>query len=341
MVAPNEAPSAPVAYRLPPVLHTADGRVRRVGVEIELGGLDEQEAAAVVAEVYGGTVRQTGDYTLQVFDTSLGDFRVELDSHLLKHHHGRAFLDRIGVPRPVENALESVVGSVLRTFVPSEIVAPPVPVTDLHQLEALREALHRRHAVGTRQSLLYMFGFQMNPELPALDVDTLRRHLAAFLVLYEWLVEVSDVDITRRTMSFIDPFPEAYRRKLLAADYAPDLDGFVADYMEANPTRNRPLDMLPVLVTVRPELVMASALEPDQIKARPTFHYRLPNSLLDEPGWSFAVEWNRWVEVERLADDRPRLARLSAAYLAHADGGADRGAPRWAAVIGGEVRTAA
>ena len=331
---------APVAFQLPPVLHTADGRVRRVGVEVELGGLDEQEAAAVVVEVFGGTVRATGDYTFAVEGTSLGEFRVELDSHLLKHHRGRDFLDRLGVPRPVEDAVETVMSSVLRQFVPSEIVAPPVPITELAQLEGLRLALHRRHAEGTRRSLLYMFGFQLNPELPALDVDTLRRHLAAFLLLYEWLVEVSAIDITRRTMSFIDPFPEAYRRKLLAEDYAPDLDGFIADYLDANPTRNRPLDMLPVLVTLRREQVLAAATEPDQIKGRPTFHYRLPNSLLDEPGWSFAAEWNRWVQVERLAADDARLARLSALYLAHVADGAPGDGSSWAEVMARELAEA-
>jgi hypothetical protein len=55
--------------------------------------------------------------------------------------------------------------------------------------------------------------------------------------------------------------------------------------------------------------VRAAVEAPENVRPRPTFHYRLPNCLVDDPSWSFALEWNRWVEVERLAEDPVRLAR--------------------------------
>jgi hypothetical protein len=60
------------------------------------------------------------------------------------------------------------------------------------------------------------------------------------------------------------------------------------------------------------------AVPGQKIKSRPTFHYRLPNSRVDEPQWGGVVEdWNRWVQVERLAFDQRRLNEAIAAYRAH------------------------
>ena len=56
----------------------------------------------------------------------------------------------------------------------------------------------------------------------------------------------------------------------------------------------------------------------EKINRRPTFHYRLPDARLSDPGWSIAPDWNRWVAVERVADDRDRLDALGRAYLAFA-----------------------
>jgi hypothetical protein len=126
-------------------------------------------------------------------------------------------------------------------------------------------------------------------------------------LLYDWLVEEARIDFTRKLSSFIDPFPEPFRRKVIDPDYRPDVDGLIDDYLADNPTRNRPLDMLPAFATLRHDRVLAAAKEHDQVKPRPTFHYRLPNCCVDDPAWTFAQEWNRWVAVERLAEDRVRL----------------------------------
>ncbi|HEX8527051.1 amidoligase family protein, partial [Allosphingosinicella sp.] len=63
----------------------------------------------------------------------------------------------------------------------------------------------------------------------------------------------------------------------------------------------------------------------EKIGKRPTFHYRMPDARVSDPGWSIAPDWNRWVAVERLAVDRDRLNRVGEAYLAF------RGEPKsWA-----------
>jgi len=311
----DEAPS----FQMPPRLTTDDGRARRVGVEIEFAGLSVEEAGTIVKRLYGGELTKKSRFISQIAATSLGDFRVEIDSMPLKKQSYKAFLEKLPAGESITHVVEDVMEAVIRTWVPTEIVTAPIALEELSQIEKLRWALMAEDAAGTRKSVLYGFGFQLNPELPGLDADTMCRHLRAFLVLYDWLLAVIDVDATRAYSPFVDAFPIEYRQKLLSPGYAPDLDGLIGDYLAANPTRNRPLDMLPAFATLRKEWVLAEAKEKDQVKARPTFHYRLPNCLIDDPSWSFALEWNRWLEVERLADDRERLDALSAEVLRSLD----------------------
>ena len=151
--------------------------------------------------------------------------------------------------------------------------------------------------------------------MPSTDPDSLRRHLQAYLVLSRWLRASIDVDATRRLLPFVRPFPEAYVRKVLAADYRPDLHGLVADYLAANPTRFRELDLLPLFAYLVPEQYYATPAD-RLAKPRPAFHYRLPDSRVDDPSWGGVIEeWNRWVAVERLAADRERLAEACREHL--------------------------
>jgi hypothetical protein len=171
----------------------------------------------------------------------------------------------------------------------------------------------------------------LNVEVPSRDEETLLRYLQSFLVLYDWLSDVIDVDVTRRIGPFVNPFPEDYRMKVLDPSYTPNLDTLIDDYLLANPTRNRPLDMLPVFATIDEQKVALAAKDFDKVKARPAFHYRLPNCLIDDPAWSIAIEWNRWCEVERLADDPERMRELEQLFAERANGGLGKKA--WIAEI--------
>jgi hypothetical protein len=86
------------------------------------------------------------------------------------------------------------------------------------------------------------------------------------------------------------------------------------DYLKFNPTRNRPLDMMPIFGLINEKRVM-TVLEGEKNNPRPTFHYRLPNSKIDEPQWKFSDEWSDWCVVEKLADDSELLHKLCELYL--------------------------
>lgn len=122
------------------------------------------------------------------------------------------------------------------------------------------------------------------------------------------------MDFTRRLTTFINPFPSAYYQLILSSDYRPDLNQFIRDYHLHNPDRNRPLDLYPVLAFIAPSEVN-QLKDLGNVKPRPTFHYRLPNSLIDDPNWSIGVEWNRWYEVERLASEPALIRDLGREYL--------------------------
>jgi hypothetical protein len=301
-------------YDMPPRLLRADGLPRRVGVEIEFAGIVIDEAAELVRQLYGGEITTKNRFEQMVVGTRFGDFRVEIDSKPLTERRYLGLCERLGLGEKATVAVEDAIEAVARHWIPCEIIAPPIPIDELPDLERLRAALHARQALGTRASVFYGFAFQLNPEVPALEVTSLARHLQAFLLLYDWLVEISEIDLTRRLGPFIQPFSESYRRQILRPDYRPSMSEFIDDYLTSNPTRNRPLDLLPVFAMVDLERVLAVAKQHDKIKARPTFHYRLPNCLVDDPAWSFATEWNRWCEVERLAEDPDRLGRLLRDY---------------------------
>ena len=84
--------------------------------------------------------------------------------------------------------------------------------------------------------------------------------------------------------------------------------------MRRDPDRNRPLDLYPILASLYSQLL--SEYEGlGKVNPRCTFHFRLPNSSVAEPGWTLAEEWNHWVTVEELANDPQRITKWSDEYL--------------------------
>jgi len=197
----------------------------------------------------------------------------------------------------------------------------------------LRDALREGRATGTGHSILHGFGMHLNPEAPDLESRTLRDHLRAFLLMAEWLRLRGGTDLTRRFLPFIAPFPEDYRRLVLAPGYDPGVGRFIDDYLEANPTRNRPLDLLPILAELDEDRVQLAVKEPELVSPRPAFHYRLPDCRIDEPGWTIAAAWNRWVRLERFAGDREQLEAASAAFLDKPVGLFGRSGADWARIV--------
>lgn len=298
----------------PPAPETAAGQPRHVGIEIEFADIPVNDAARLVHDLFGGTVVPEGEHRATVGDTEFGAFTVELDAQIV--HSSNDDADTVG--GKVDAQARAALGHAVAGVVPVEIVAPPIPWSDLQRLTPLFDALRERGAKGTDASPLYGFGLHLNPEAAELNADYALRHLQAFILLAAWLREAIGIDPTRRLLPHIDPFPGAYAQQILATDYAPDLDGLIRDYVQANPTRNRGLDMMPLFRHLDEDLFLDALGDPDMaslVKARPTFHYRLPNAGLSDPNWNAVVEWNRWVEVEKLAADRALLRQRADQYM--------------------------
>lgn len=305
-------------FPLPRRLHNAAGRVRTLGIELEFAGLEIADIGRIIVELYGGRLEPVSRFEHKVVGTSLGSFTVEIDLALLKERSYLKLLDFMGVelaPDSLRQA-EDALARLAAALIPHEIASPPLLMTEAHQMEQLRARLQASQALGTKAALYYAFGLQFNPEAPALQAGAILAYLRAFLLLADWLEQRAQIALARRLSPFINSFHQSYIRTVLDPDYAPDLAQLIDDYITANPTRNRPLDLLPLFAHLDPERV-ARSLNDAKIKIhpRPTFHYRLPNSLIDDPDWTLAQEWAGWVAADDLAQDPQKIRRMSIDYL--------------------------
>ncbi len=300
-----------------PKTKNREGTLRKVGFELEFTGLELDEAAQIIQDLFGGKIVKKHRYQYNVKNTELGDFEVELDARLLKKMAGTDLLGDWNLEideQRIKDSIGDILDKLAKAVIPLEIVMPPVPFSEINQLDRLRAELQKKKAKGTETSWMHAFGLHVNVEPPDLEVDTLVRYLRAFFVLYPWLLEELNIDLSRRISPFIDHFPTEYVEQVLNEDYAPSQQQLVSDYLRFNPTRNRPLDMMPILALLEEEQV-AKALEDEKNKPRPTFHYRLPNSRIEDPNWSFQDEWIRWQEIEKLTVNDEMLRKLSQLYL--------------------------
>jgi hypothetical protein len=302
---------------VPPRRLTDSNEMRRLGVELEFAGVELEEASRRVAERVGGTVEPETKYEARVVGAAHGDWIIEIDSELIKAI-GRQ-LDAGDYPDAVEGAAEELIERGALPFVPLEVVSPPIPMDSLDGVDAVIAALRDAGATGTGGRWVYAFGMHLNPEMPDLRAVTIARYLKAFFCLYEWLLQSSAVDLTRRLTPYIDPFPDTYIDRVVHPDYEPSLDGLIDDYLADNATRNRVLDMLP-LFTHLDEARVRNRVDDDRVKSRPALHYRLPNCEIDRRDWGLAAPWGDWLQIEHLATDESRLLELCRRYREVAGG---------------------
>jgi hypothetical protein len=284
-----------------------DGRPRRVGFELEFSGISLDEAAEAVRSALNGE-RKSESSAERVIDTRFGEFIIELDWNFLKRKAS-------GTDRDATRSdwLERL-SKMAAVVVPVEVVCPPIPIANLFTLTPMVEALRQAGANGTEESFVAAYGVHINPEIPRLDAETLLSYLRAYAVLQWWLVDAHEVDATRKVSPYIDLYPEAYLRQVLATSEA-TMDQLFDAYLEHNASRNRALDLLPMLAEIDNDRVRKVVDDP-KIKSRPAFHYRLPNCHIERPGWSLADSWNTWCVVERLAERKEDVAELARAFLA-------------------------
>lgn len=277
---------------------TATGAPRRVGVEIELGGLDEAHVARLCADTLGGRAVQEDSHIWTVHDTCIGTLEIYLDIFLRK---------------VTKTKLRDLALDIGREVVPVEIVTQPLDMDGLVRLDGLNAVLRKAGALGSRAGWAFGFGVHLNVQIASDSDADILRPLLAYALIEDWLRAAHPIDDSRRLLPFTDPYPTEFVRALIGLGPDGTAHEAMELYLHHTPTRNRGLDMLPIFAHFWPERI-AQAIS-DKTSARPTFHFRLPDCLIDDPDWSIAQEWQRWVLVERVAADAALLERLSREWL--------------------------
>ncbi|WP_260112593.1 amidoligase family protein [Phaeobacter inhibens] len=272
---------------------------RKVGVEIEFGGLSAAEAQDIVQRELGGDIHAQDDIDgpkPHVKNTRLGDVEVYLDSRYRTEVHG----------------LGKALFSLAEPLIPVEIVTPPLAQSQLPQLDRLCSKLAAAGATGTQDGMLNGFGVHLNVEVADMTADHIVPVLTAFALLEPVLRRSPGIEVSRRVQPFIAPYPAALIDAL--CEHPPQTMEALCDmYLDHAADRNHALDLLPLLADYAPDRVRTALGEDDKTAARPAYHYRLPDCRLGQPGWSISQEWNRWAELEQIARDT-RLDQLIKAW---------------------------
>jgi hypothetical protein len=285
----------------PPTLIAADGSLRRVGVEIEFLGPSAQVAAEALAHDLGGTCQAEDPHAFRVSGVGLGDLLVETDlRHVHPNRHPELSL-RLG------RRMAAWLGTVASPFVPRELITAPIPMTRLPEMDTVVASLRSAGAYGRGTVLGDSLGLHFNIDPPRLDAATVTAFLKAFLLVNDRVRREIARGSFRRALVLPPDYPQAYKKRVLDPDYWPDLPNLTDDYLAANPTRKRALDLLPLLTHFDEERVR-SVLPHEKIGSRPVFHYRLPHAHLSDPAWSIMPDWERWLLVEHLASNVEELS---------------------------------
>lgn len=290
-------------FRPLPRPETAGGKPRLTGVEVEFAGLNEDRVAALLARELGGEAAPSGAYEWTVRDTGIGDITVELDISLRKSS------DR----KLVQGGLD-----LARGLIPVEIVSAPLEPAQVARLDTAMPTLREAGAKGSGQGLFYGFGVHLNPEIVSPDDPHTALTIRAYALLEEWLRIDAMIDGTRRLLPFVDRWPFELIDDLTETPEA-DLHAIMGLYARHTHSRNHGLDLLPLFRHLDDRRFAALFGEGSGgvISARPTFHFRLPDSRIDEAGWSLDDAWSQWCLVEEVAGDRDLLECLSEAWREH------------------------
>ena len=294
----NQKHHTPTLYSPWPNNHT--GQVRKVSFELEYVGISIEESCHILQNLFAGNIDVLNDNEHHVSNTRLGTFIVELDAHLLKEMAEKSKNNVANEKFDWEGYVQKAISSALKNVIPLEIKTPPMPVEQLGVLDLIIPELSKVGAKDTHTSSIAAFGLHINTDVPSLASDKIIAFLQAYVLLSDWLRMKIDIDLTRMLSTYINEYPANYQKLILNQEYQPTLNTLIDDYLSYNPTRNRALDMLPLFAFIDKDRVF-SKVTPTLIKPRPTFHYRLANSNINDPNWNFTTEWNRWVYIEKLA----------------------------------------
>lgn len=287
-------------FALLPHPRTTEGKDRLTGVEIEFAGLPEDEVCAIVADVLGGTPNQTDSAVWEVPDTRIGRVQVYLDIFLRDKE---------------KTSLRDAVLKAGRGIVPVEVVSEPLDRDGLIALDELRAALCAAGAKGSASGILNGFGVHLNPEVRGSEPEEALPPFVAYALCEEHLRHIHPIDATRRLLPFTDPYPPGLVAGLVELGPEPRIDNTMDVYLGHASSRNYGLDMLPLFAELAPRRVEATMGE--GTSPRPTFHFRLPDCLIDDPDWSLDAPWRLWHCVETIAATDGLIAALMDGWRAH------------------------
>jgi hypothetical protein len=275
---------------------TQGSAVRRIGLELEFAGLTEEAAARTFADAIGGAVRHEAPRAWICDSAEFGACEVYLDTR---------FDDKVA-------ALGDTAVAAMRHLVPVELVTEPFDPAHLRLFNDGVEALREAGAIGSRDGLFLGFGLHLNVEIAAETADHLWRVLTAYALLEEHLRAAHPIDISRRVLPFVRPYPDGLVDAL--ATTRPDtVERLIDLYLDHAPSRDHGLDILPIFKGIDAGRVDAAVHGLTAVKPRPAYHFRLPDCRIDEDGWTVMPAWEWWNTVEAVAADDAQLEALRAA----------------------------
>ena len=79
----------------PPLANNRDGEKRRIGVELELSGLELDQITELVQDLLGGQIVKTSRYEARIEKTEIGPIRVEFDARVFREMKVRNFFEEV------------------------------------------------------------------------------------------------------------------------------------------------------------------------------------------------------------------------------------------------------
>lgn len=308
-------------FKEPSILKNHEGKLRHVGFELEFSNIDIQKTLKVLEDSFAFSIKKVNPYFYKL-DSPYGEFILELDFELLTQQKLQTSAKKLSkqyglkISQKDIEKVEAFIAQLSKDIVPYEISTPPLPFDKIDLVDEMVTQLSQNNAKGTKHKLYYAFGLHINVELISLDIKSILNYLRAYCVLQDFINKDAKIDLARKISPFIDNFKTEYIQFIMADNYEPSVQEFIDDYIQFNPTRNRSLDMLPILAFLDEQQVR-KYLPDEKIKARPAFHYRLSNSRIGETHWQVSQEWNRWNLVEELANTPLDLKSLCTSYEEH------------------------
>jgi hypothetical protein len=176
----HDMAAAPRVSSSPP-LFTAEGKLRRVGVEIEFMGLSARSAAKALAHDLGGFIEVDDPHAFRILGTRLGDLRVETDLRYVHPQRYPKLAIRLGA------RAAAWLGTLVSAFVPRELVTAPLPIARLSEVDVAIASLRSAGASGRGAVALDSLSLHFNIDPPSLDAGTITAFLKAFLSAEERL----------------------------------------------------------------------------------------------------------------------------------------------------------